>query len=95
MRALPIYSRVMSKYGRWLWKNESGKCDVIFRGKSIYHQIHTLFWWLGFGIAWGFRHNSAGQKHMITEHKMAWDRCMRGEAASQVWIGRMEVTDGK
>ena len=90
-RFRPIYANVNSRWSRWLTRNHSGNCDVRHNGESIYNHIHTLVSWLGFGIAWGFDINGNGNHFIHTMHLMAWDHCIRGEAASKVWIGRMEI----
>lgn len=86
-RFLPLYASVNSRPPHPL--TFSG--DIRHKGVSIYHYVHTIISWLGFGIAWGFDHDEDGKFYIETEHIMKWDRCTRGEVVSKTWIGRMEI----
>lgn len=90
-RFLPIYCKVSKRWNSWLWKNYSGTCNVRCKGESIYKRVHTLISWLGFGIAWGFDIDGNGNHFIHTMHIITWDRCTRGEVATKIWIGRMEI----
>lgn len=87
----PVFSKCNTRWGRWLWKDHSNNSDLRHNGRSIYSQVHTLFSWLGFGIAWGYLENDEGNFYVQQEHVMKWSHCEYGCAASQLWIGRMEI----
>ena len=92
----PVFSKCNTRWGRWLWKNHSPTSDVIYDRlpyprASIYRQIHTLIWFLGFGIAWGYKTNSEGDFYIQKKHVMKWDHCEYGCIASRIWIGRMVI----
>lgn len=76
----PVYSKINSSWGVWLWKDQTNQCDVVCNGKSIYNQITTLVSWLGLGIAWGWRYN--GDQSFYIEND---------GPARQRWIGQMEI----
>jgi len=93
----PVYSKVGSRWGKWLHRNQTNNCDVIYRRGgpwrpvSIYNHIHTLIWFLGFGIAWGFAYDKNGNHYIQKEHLVRWDHCEYNCIASRVWFGRMEI----
>lgn len=79
-RLRPIYSKVSTRWGVWLWRDYSGRCDVQCNGKSIYDDIYSLITWLGYGIAFGYA-GSLGSRYVDT----------RGEPARRWWFGKMRV----
>lgn len=93
----PVYSNVDSRWGKWLQRNETNNCDIVYRRggpwapRSIYHQVHTIIWFLGFGIAWGYDVDKDGNFYIQEKHVMKWNHCEYGGVAKRWWIGRMEI----
>ena len=85
----PVYVNVSSDWGAWLSRATNG--DLRYKGESIFTHVHTLIWFLGFGIAWGFDHDEEGNHYIQQEHVMKWDHCEYRCVASRIWYGRMEI----
>lgn len=79
-RLRPVYAEVGTRWGRWLCVNKSGRCDICYKGKSIYRHTQILLTWLGFGVAWGLDVDANGNEYIRDDN-----------LAKRIWVGCIQV----